>query len=119
MAEVINSLQYSKNGKIAWIAITQEMILKVNGTDEDVDGFTEFIRGIKGVEISFMILEKPDRSHRVSFRSSGQHSINDVAKTFNGGGHKFAAGASIKGSSIEEIASNIMKELAAKLPGEI
>ena len=51
---------------------------------------------IEGVEISFMILETSDGSHRISLRSSGNYSINDVANYFDGGGHKYAAGARIK-----------------------
>ena len=94
------------------------MIQKTNATDEDVDGFTEFIRGINSVEISFMILEKKDGTHRINFRSSGIYTVNDVAKIFNGGGHKYAAGASIKDSSTKNIEINIIKQLSKKIRGE-
>ena len=94
------------------------MIKKVNGSDEDVDGFTEFLRMIQGVEISFMILEKPDGTHRISFRSSGKYTVNDVAKLFNGGGHKFAAGASMKNISANDIEKKINSQLVAKIRGD-
>jgi len=118
MGAVIQTLQYSSNGKVIWTVVTQEMIHNAGGTEEDVDGFTEFIRMVDGVEISFMILEKPDGSHRISFRSSGNYIINDVAQSFDGGGHKFAAGARISKMSTEDIQQEIKKQLAEKIPGE-
>ena len=118
LGEVIQSLQFSASGKIVWIVISQNMIKKVNGSDEDVDGFTEFLRMIQGVEISFMILEKSDGSHRISFRSSGKYTVNDVAKIFNGGGHKFASGASMKNISANDIEKKINSQLVAKIRGD-
>ena len=118
LGEVIKSLQFSASGKIVWIVISQNMIKKVNGSDEDVDGFTEFLRMIQGVEISFMILEKPDGTHRISFRSSGKYTVNDVAKLFNGGGHKFAAGASMKNISANDLEKKINSKLVAKIQGD-
>ena len=114
----IRDRHYSNTGKIVWAIITQYMIQKVNGTDEDVDGFTEYIRAIEGVEISFIILEKEDGTHRISFRSSGEYSVNDVAHAFDGGGHKLAAGARIENASVAETERNIIKQLALKIKGE-
>ena len=65
-----------------------------------------------------MILEKPDGTHRISFRSSGKYTVNDVAKLFNGGGHKFAAGASMKNISANDIEKKINSKLVAKIRGD-
>ena len=94
------------------------MIKKVKGSDEDVDGFTEYLRSIQGVEISFIVIEKADSTHRISFRSSGKYSINDVAQIFNGGGHKFAAGAMIKDISATDIVINVITQLERKINGD-
>ena len=53
---------------------------------EDVDGFTDFVRSIKGVEVSFMISELSDNKFRINFRSRGKYIINDIAKHYGGGG---------------------------------
>ncbi len=73
---------------------------------------------VEGVEISFMILERRDGTHRVSFRSSGKYTVNDVAQTFNGGGHKFAAGARINKLSTLDVERDITRQLADKIEGE-
>ena len=94
------------------------MIHNADGAEEDVDGFPEFIRMIEGVEISFMILETSDGSHRICLRSSGNYSVNDVAQLFDGGGHKFAAGARISNMTTSEIEKEITSQLAKKINGE-
>ena len=118
MGAVIETLQYSSKGKVVWTVITQEMIQKSGGTEEDVDGFPEFIRMIEGVEISFMILESYDGLHRISLRSSGNYSVNDVAQNFDGGGHKFAAGARIANMTTLDIEKGITSQLEIKINGE-
>ena len=82
---------------------------------EDIDGFTEFVRSIKGVEIAFMIQQVTDTAHRINFRSSGNYIINDVAKMFGGGGHIYAAGARIEDLSTKEIEQQILKQLIMKI----
>ena len=118
MGAVIETLQYSSKGKVVWTVITQEMIQQSGCTEEDVDGFPEFIRMIEGVEISFMLLESSDGLHRISLRSSGNYSVNDVAQIFDGGGHKFAAGARISNMTTSEIEKEITSQLAKKINGE-
>ena len=76
------------------------------------------MRSIDNVEISFLILEKTDGNHRINFRSSGNHTVNDIAALFSGGGHKFAAGASVEGVHIEEIKQRILNEISTKIKGE-
>ena len=65
----------------------------------DVDGFTDFVRSIDGVEVAIMVCENELEKCRVNFRSKGRYVINNIAKSFGGGGHKFAAGATAEGKS--------------------
>jgi len=50
--------------------------------------------GIKEVKIWFTVIEI-DQEFKVSLRSR-DYEVNQVARKFNGGGHKLASGASIK-----------------------
>jgi len=74
------------------------MMQNTGANNDDVDGFTDFVRGIKGVEVSLMIFENQDNSCRINFRSKGVYTINSVAQYFGGGGHSFAAGAKVQGT---------------------
>ena len=97
LAAIANNLQFAYDGKLVWFKITKEMMEKAGATKDDVDGFTDFARSIKGVEVSLMVFENADNSCRINFRSKGSYSINKVAQYFGGGGHSFAAGAKVQG----------------------
>jgi len=112
---VIDNLKFSLDNKVCYAIINQETLKNINSNIEDVDGFTEFLRSIEDVEVSFLITEQLDASYRISFRSKGKYSINDVASKFGGGGHAFAAGAKISNSNILEIEEKIVNLLKEKL----
>ena len=118
LGNVIRDLQFSKQGKVAWTIITQDILSESNSNDEDAGGFTEYIRMIENVEVSYMIRELNNSHHRINFRSSGNVIINDIAKYFGGGGHKFAAGALIENMKTDEIINKINEMLNKKIPGE-
>ena len=96
------------------INISLSMLEECGATLDDIDGFTDFIRSIQGVEVAFMISEIKEKNYRINFRSRGKYIINDIAEYFNGGGHKLAAGATVKGLSVEKIKSIILDKLKNK-----
>ena len=57
--------------------------------------FVNLIGNIKGYPIWAAFVEYPDHSMRVEFRSNGP-SVQPYALTLGGGGHRLAAGASVK-----------------------
>ena len=115
LGSVINNLKTSSDGQISWFIIDQTMIKRNNATNDDVEGFTEFARGIENVEIAFMIMEVETDLYRINFRSSGKYSINDIASVFGGGGHKFAAGARVKKMDINDLENKIISLLENKI----
>ena len=98
MGLFLSNLQYELNGVFAWSIITKEMINKTNATKSDVDGFSDMVRTIRGVEVALMIFEQSEIKCRINFRSKGKYSVNDIAQSLGGGGHVYAAGAQVEGS---------------------
>ena len=65
---------------------------------------------IKGIKLSVMISDRKD-SVKLSFRSLGDFSVNDLArKHFEGGGHRNAAGGQTN-LSLEETLQKFLKLL--------
>ncbi len=81
---------------------------EAQATKSDVEGFTDIVRSIKGVEVSVMIFENNDKSCRVNFRSKGKFKINDIATSIGGGGHAFASGAMVN-CSLQETVERVIK----------
>jgi len=117
MALIIQSVQYSQDSKYAWVVITQEMLDLTGATPLDTEGTADFLRTIKGVEVSFVLIELLNGNLKISFRSRGKVVINDIAQYFAGGGHKFAAGAKVDGFATKDIVKKIQELLDMKLKG--
>ena len=83
------------------------MLKNANGTKSDVDGFTDMVRSISGVEVALMIFEQDEISCRINFRSKGKLSVNDIANKMGGGGHAYAAGALVNGT-LSEVTSKVV-----------
>ena len=99
LAKVINNLRFELKGRVASFIISKKMINDSGIVLGDVDGFTDFVRSIDGVEVAIMVCENELEKCRINFRSKGRYVINNIAKSFGGGGHKFAAGATAEGKS--------------------
>ena len=113
-AAMIENIKLFNNGKVGYAVISEDMFRATESASDSAEGFSEFIRGIDGVEISFCITETPDQ-YKISFRSSGTYAINDVAALFGGGGHFFAAGCRIGKETIEETINIILTECDRKI----
>ena len=114
LGEILHNLGYDLDGELAWFSISQEMMSKVGATKQDVDGFTDFVRSIRGVEVAIMFFELNSKTTRINFRSKGKYVINDIAKFFDGGGHKFASGALAK-KEISEIVSEVLEKTKSSI----
>lgn len=114
LARVIDNITFDSGGELAWFSIDQKMLDAADASSKDVDGFTDFVRSIQGVEVAVMIFENGSDTCRLNFRSKGKYAINDVAKHFGGGGHKFAAGAIVKGNK-DTIIPLVVTETKASL----
>lgn len=70
----------------------------------DTEGFVNLPLSIKGIHLSVLFTEQEDHI-KLSLRSTGQLSVNDISKAhFNGGGHHNAAGGRFYGSMSEALA---------------
>jgi len=113
LGEFLPNLNYELNGELAWFVISQKMLKKANAAKSDVEGFTDMVRSIFGVEVSVMIFENDRNNCRVNFRSKGKYKINDIAEAIGGGGHTFASGAMINCSLLETIELVVAKTKTA------
>ena len=80
----------------AYIWLTAAELEKYNFQSGDTEGFVNMPFSIKGIRVTALFSEKKD-TIRISFRSRGTFSVNDLCKNhFEGGGHRNAAGGESK-----------------------
>ncbi|MES2621588.1 MAG: bifunctional oligoribonuclease/PAP phosphatase NrnA [Bacteroidota bacterium] len=89
---LLEKLKVVKNGKVAYMLISQAEIKKFNLQPGDSESLVNYPFKIEGVMVSAYFSEEPDRI-KISFRSRGKIDVNTFARTyFEGGGHTNAAG---------------------------
>ncbi|WP_293445550.1 bifunctional oligoribonuclease/PAP phosphatase NrnA [Persephonella sp.] len=123
LQKVLSTLELFYTGKIASLVVKRDFINKTGADEEDTEGFVNFARSIEGVEVAFIMIQKPDlETWRVSLRGKGRINVQKIAKRFGGGGHRDAAGCRIKGSErevkqklIEAIKEEIDMQLKEKI----
>jgi bifunctional oligoribonuclease and PAP phosphatase NrnA len=99
LAQVLETLQISTCGRLAFLTVTREMYRQTGTGSEMLDGFINHARGIHGVEVATQMREVDDEEFRVSFRSRGHVNVAKAAEHFGGGGHHNAAGCTARGSA--------------------
>ncbi len=112
--ELMQSLRLERNGTIALVAISQELLAKHKATKDDLEGFAEHLRRIKGVIMSGLVREDKKNECKASLRSSGDIDVRAVASELGGGGHRNAAGVTLQrdlATSYEKIFSGMLKWL--------
>jgi len=96
LTSVLNTLEFSADGKIASLFITKDMLKAADADEEDADGIINYAREIEGVEVAVLFKEYEDGLTKVGFRSNEWVDVSMLAAEFNGGGHPRAAGCQIK-----------------------
>ena len=97
LGPVLSTLESEANGKLAIISATLEMVNNAGATYDDMDGFVDLVRAIKGVELVLFFKETEEDDIKVSLRSNGNVDAHAIAKQFGGGGHMMASGMRVPG----------------------
>ena len=108
----ISNLEFHKDNQISFTYITEENLDKLGLKKYEADILANLGRDIEGVEVAIFI-RKYAEENRVSLRSNNID-VNEVAKVFNCGGHKNAAGIS---STMEfnKLKEELIKEVGKQI----
>lgn len=99
--EALNKLQFYYDNNVGISCIDMETIENLDVTSEHFDGIVEFIRDTEGIEVACVLREIKHNTIKVSLRSKNDIDVSNIAKSFNGGGHRKAAGCTVEGNLIE------------------
>ena len=94
------SLHIWKNRKVAEVSLTRDDFREVRGTKAEAEDIIEIPRSVARNEIALFFYQIPDRTKEVrcSIRTRGDWDATVLAAKFGGGGHRKAAGCTIKAS---------------------
>ncbi|MDR0822381.1 MAG: bifunctional oligoribonuclease/PAP phosphatase NrnA [Endomicrobium sp.] len=85
-----------KDLKTAYMVINQKMFKKTKSSQADTEGIISYSLKLGGIKAGVLFVEESKKSIKVGFRSHKEFDVLSIAKKFGGGGHKNAAGCTIK-----------------------
>ena len=98
MGAVLSTARRDSTGRVAFLRHSLEMQHTAHASDEDADGFVNYPLTVEEVEAVAMLKESEPGVYRTSLRSKGDVNVARVAEVFGGGGHRNAAGCTLRGT---------------------
>src|SRR5712671_3457804 len=98
MGAVLSTARRDSTGRVALLRHSLEMQHTAHSSDEDADGFVNYPLTVGEVEAVALLKESQAGMYRTSLRSKGDVNVAKVAERFGGGGHRNAAGCTLRGT---------------------
>lgn len=117
LGTALETLELFERGAIGCLTVTGGM-LKRTGADLDMaDDFVNYPRSLASVEIAVLFRESGS-GWRVSLRSKVRADVGSVASILGGGGHRKAAGCTLKGSleAVKRRTLSVLRHELSKYP---
>ena len=102
------------DGKCIFTCLTKKIMDFHGVKTKDLEGIVSQLRVTEGVEVAIFLYQTDEQEYKVSLRASGDVDVSKVAQKFGGGGHKKAAGVTMKGTA-HEIINSLSEQISAQL----
>lgn len=112
---VLSTMTLHASGQIACIHVTREMFAESGASQQDIEGFIDYPRSLQMVKVAAFIKEGQLGQIAVSLRAKGECDVAEVAKIFNGGGHRNAAGFRFSDSTLDDVRNQVLAALVTAL----
>ena len=107
---IVENMKVFSEGKLAVVAIPKAVEESIGVTEDDMDNISSFPRTVAGVCMAATLRETKDGDVKLSVRAIPGYDATVITGQFGGGGHKGAAGASMK-MSLSEAAEAVEKAM--------
>jgi len=109
-AAVMGRIATFEGGRIAYSYATTADLERTGASLDECDGLVDVVRSVAGSELILFLKEIPGGCIRGNLRSKADHDVCAVARELGGGGHKAAAGFTVKGD-LDEVLSLALPKL--------
>ncbi|MEA3498548.1 MAG: bifunctional oligoribonuclease/PAP phosphatase NrnA [Campylobacterota bacterium] len=114
LPKILETLELHSEGKIATVYLDNNWIVQTGASTNECDDVVNMVLNIAIVECIayFRVI---NGKVRVSLRSKNDMDVSNIAKNFNGGGHKNAAGLSVNTNIIEDAKRKVLEVINKNL----
>jgi len=114
LSRALDTLDVICGGQAASLTVTTDMYAETGADAELTDGFVNYPRSIRGVEVAIFFRQIDDSKYKVGFRSKGAVNVAVFAESLGGGGHHNAAGCTVAGT-LEQVKARVYEIVGATL----
>lgn len=97
LGRMLDRMQTLHEGRLAYSEVLFSDYAATGAVPEDTEDFVQYCRAIEGVEVGILFIEQADGAIKVSLRSRDRINVAELARSFGGGGHARASGATLPG----------------------
>ena len=97
LGSMLSGMTVDPSGQIAVLYLDDAMLRQAGGSYDDTEGLINEPLSVKEIQAVIFFKRTSGDEFRVSLRSKGEVNIGAVAKSYGGGGHKNAAGCTVRG----------------------
>lgn len=108
LGKVLANVHTTKDEKIAWLTLTEDLLEKFHVDTEDTHAFINHLLVLDNIKVAVMFKETGNQI-KVSLRSVGVVDVGVMAKALGGGGHDHSAACIIEGKLEDVVKSTIEK----------
>ena len=108
-AHCVSKAKFLDDDKIAYTTVYKKDMELFSAGDDCMEGLTEKLRSIVTTRVAFVAKEMKSGGTKISMRSKFAD-VAQICEMFNGGGHKYAAGCTIK-APVEEAVKKVLSEI--------
>lgn len=115
LGRALSQIEYFAGDRLAFVVISPEDF-KRSGLERDESGdVIDLVMNVGTIEAAALAREDGPGRYKLSFRSKGRVPVLPLAESFGGGGHPFAAGATVT-ASLETLRSKTVSVFESLLP---
>ena len=114
LSHFLRSIRFVLGGRVAVTVLDYKFCKKFAFDNDERHKFQKYAVDADGVRVSAFLTEESPGEFHVSLRSHGENNVALIAEQFGGGGHKNAAGFTIKGKA-KNVVKTIIDEIAKTL----
>lgn len=109
--QVLETAEFHFEDKCMLLSVTAEMQEKTGCSGTELEGIAVISRSVEGVKVGVTIKQIGDREFKVSVRTYEPLNASEICKKLGGGGHRGAAGATVKGT-LSEAKMQVLKAVS-------
>lgn len=113
---VLSSASSTKDGRVAWLSLTESSLEKFDVDTEDTHGLVNYLLILDNIKVACMFRQVGSLV-KISFRSAGDVDVGVMAQALGGGGHDHSAATMVEGD-IDEVIRDTIPKLQIMLDDE-